>query len=91
MDSAEKTWGNSPSLATIVKLKNDLPTYPVVIMAVPKKKMSKARSRRRYAGWLRKADAQAAKAMSLGRSILTQRNSSFYYPNAAADEADEES
>lgn len=59
-------------------------------MAVPKKKTSKMRGRRRYANWLHKANAQAARAMSLGRSILTERNTGFYYPKSEDDEAEEE-
>jgi large subunit ribosomal protein L32 len=58
-------------------------------MATPKKKTSKSRSRMRYAVWSRKAVLQAQKAMSLGRSILSQRNTGFYYPTEEAEESEE--
>ncbi|MDX2271469.1 MAG: 50S ribosomal protein L32 [Cyanobacteriota bacterium] len=51
-------------------------------MAAPKKKMSKSRSRMRYAGWVRKANIQAQRALTIGRSILSQNNTGFYYPKA---------
>ncbi|NJK62851.1 MAG: 50S ribosomal protein L32 [Synechococcaceae cyanobacterium SM2_3_1] len=54
-------------------------------MAQPKKKTSKAKSRSRHANWLRKANLQAERAMSLGRSILTERAAGFYYPRAEED------
>ncbi|MEN9205002.1 MAG: 50S ribosomal protein L32 [Thermostichales cyanobacterium SZTDM-1c_bins_54] len=50
-------------------------------MAVPKKKHSKARSRRHYAVWKAKIGQHAQKAYSLGKAILSQRNTSFYYPS----------
>ena len=56
-------------------------------MAVPKKKTSKAKRDQRRANWKRKAVAQAQKALSLGKSILTGR-SHFYYP--ATDEDDDD-
>ncbi len=59
-------------------------------MAVPKKKTSKSRSRMRYATWTRKAKIQAQRAMTIGRSILTGRNTGFYYPNAKKEEDEEE-
>jgi large subunit ribosomal protein L32 len=54
-------------------------------MAQPKKKTSKAKSRSRHANWLRKANLQAERAISLGRSILTERATGFYYPKAEED------
>ncbi|MEN9216319.1 MAG: 50S ribosomal protein L32 [Gloeomargarita sp. HHBFW_bins_162] len=57
-------------------------------MAVPKKKTSKARSRRRKAVWKREALFEARKALSLAKSILTGRSRSFYYP-PAEEETDE--
>ncbi|GAB4210643.1 MAG: 50S ribosomal protein L32 [Synechococcales cyanobacterium] len=57
-------------------------------MAVPKKKHSKARSRRHYAVWKAKISQHAQKAMSLGKAILSQRNTSFYYPEE--EKADDE-
>jgi large subunit ribosomal protein L32 len=48
-------------------------------MAVPKKKTSKSKRDSRRATWRRKAEVQAQKAISLGKSILTGR-STFVYP-----------
>lgn len=59
------------------------------IMAVPKKKTSKAKRDQRRATWRRKAALQAQKALSLGKSILSGR-STFVYPSKDEDE-DEES
>ncbi len=59
-------------------------------MAVPKKKTSKSRSRKRYATWTHKATLQAQRAMTIGRSILTGHNTGFYYPDAKSEEEDEE-
>lgn len=58
-------------------------------MAVPKKKTSKSKRDKRRATWRRKAELQAQKALSLGKSILTGR-SKFVYPSPEAEE-DEES
>jgi large subunit ribosomal protein L32 len=55
-------------------------------MAVPKKKTSKSKRDKRKATWKRKAAVQAQKALSLGKSILTNR-STFVYPQ---DEEEEE-
>jgi large subunit ribosomal protein L32 len=59
-------------------------------MPVPKKKTSKARSRRRYAVWLAKAKIHAQQAMTIGRAILSGRNTSFYYPKAKSEEEEGE-
>jgi large subunit ribosomal protein L32 len=59
-------------------------------MAVPKKKTSKQKSRSRKATWKRKAALQAERALSLGKSILTNRNTGFVYPLAEAVDEDEE-
>jgi large subunit ribosomal protein L32 len=48
-------------------------------MAVPKKKTSNSKRDKRRANWRRKAALQAQKALSLGKSILTGRSSSFVY------------
>jgi large subunit ribosomal protein L32 len=56
-------------------------------MAVPKKKTSKSRRDSRRATWRKQAERQAAKALSLGKSILTGR-STFVYPQP--DEEEEE-
>jgi large subunit ribosomal protein L32 len=56
-------------------------------MAVPKKKTSKSKRDMRKATWKRKASVAAQKALSLGKSVLTGRSSSFVYPQ---DEEEEE-
>ncbi|MBD1911563.1 MULTISPECIES: 50S ribosomal protein L32 [unclassified Leptolyngbya] len=57
-------------------------------MAVPKKKTSKSKRDQRRATWRRKAELQAKRALSLGKSVLTGRSSSFVYPTD--EEEDEE-
>lgn len=59
-------------------------------MAVPKKKTSKSKRDKRKATWKRKAFFEAQKALSLGKSILTQRSGSFVYPGNEEEEAEEE-
>ena len=59
-------------------------------MAVPKKKTSKSKRDSRRATWRRKAQLQAQKALSLGKSILTGR-SKFVYPSKEEEEEGEES
>ncbi|NCJ05784.1 50S ribosomal protein L32 [Synechococcales cyanobacterium C] len=56
-------------------------------MAVPKKKTSKSKRDSRRSHWNRQARAQAQKALSLGKSILTGQAQGFYYP---IDEDDED-
>jgi large subunit ribosomal protein L32 len=58
-------------------------------MAVPKKKTSKSRRDIRKAAWKRKAAVAAAKALSLGKSILTGNNTGFIYPSPDGDETEE--
>lgn len=58
-------------------------------MAVPKKRTSKARKRARKAVWKGKAAAEAEKALSLGKSVLSGR-SSFIYPTEEDEEDDQE-
>lgn len=58
-------------------------------MACPKKKTSNAKRDQRRATWVRKADIQAARALSLGKSVLTGRAKGFVYPPTAATEEDE--
>ncbi|MBF2064791.1 MAG: 50S ribosomal protein L32 [Calothrix sp. C42_A2020_038] len=57
-------------------------------MAVPKKKTSKSKRDSRRATWRRKAEVQAQKAISLGKSILTGR-STFVYPTDEEEEDEE--
>ncbi|HEY9814354.1 MAG: 50S ribosomal protein L32 [Synechococcales cyanobacterium K44_A2020_017] len=59
-------------------------------MAVPKKKTSKSKRSMRRATWKRKAEKQAQRALSLGKSILTGRAKGFYYPENADDEDEDE-
>ena len=58
-------------------------------MAVPKKKTSKSKRNKRRSHWKRKAELEAQKAISLGKSILTGRSNSFIYPEDE-EEDDEE-
>ena len=58
-------------------------------MAVPKKKTSKQKRDQRRATWKRTAALQAKKALSLGKSVLTGRSTSFIYPTAEEDEAED--
>lgn len=56
-------------------------------MAAPKKKTSKSKRDMRRATWKRQAALQAKKAMSLGKSVLTNRSKSFVYqPDEVEDD-----
>jgi large subunit ribosomal protein L32 len=55
-------------------------------MAAPKKKTSKSKRDMRRATWRRKAALQAQRALSLGKSVLTGRSTSFVYPQPEEDE-----
>ncbi len=57
-------------------------------MAVPKKKTSKSKRDKRRATWVNKAAIQAKKALSLGKSVLTGRSTSFVYPQPDEDAAE---
>nr|QCI05622.1 ribosomal protein L32 [Cryptopleura ramosa] len=48
-------------------------------MAVPKKRTSKAKSRKAH--WKRKAFFMSKKSLSLAKSILTGKSNSFIYLN----------
>ena len=50
-------------------------------MAVPKKRTSKSKKNSRLANWTNKADIQAKKALSLAKSILTGKSTSFISSN----------
>ena len=58
-------------------------------MAVPKKKTSKSKRDKRRATWRNKAAIQAKKALSLGKSVLTGRSTSFVYPQPDEEDAAE--
>lgn len=59
-------------------------------MAVPKKKTSKSKRNHRRANWKRKAALEAQKALSLGKSVLTNRSASFVYPSDEDEEEEDE-
>jgi large subunit ribosomal protein L32 len=49
------------------------------IMAVPKKRTSKAKKNARKANWKKKADKAAQKSLSLAKSLLKGKTTSFLY------------
>ena len=56
-------------------------------MAVPKKKTSKGKRNQRHAHWKAKAGVAAAKALSIGKAVLSGKAQGFIYP--IAEEIDE--
>ena len=67
------------------------PRAAVVLMAVPKSRTSKKKTRQRKANWFAKADLQRERALTLGRSVLSGSASSFIYnPEADDDDDDDE-
>ena len=48
-------------------------------MAVPKKRTSKAKTRARKANWKRKSFTAAQKSLSLAKSMLRGKTTSFVY------------
>lgn len=58
-------------------------------MAVPKKRTSKMKTRSRFATWMRKSDKQAERAMSLAKSVLSGKQTSFIYNTEQSSDADE--
>nr|YP_009496472.1 ribosomal protein L32 [Attheya longicornis]AWT39185.1 ribosomal protein L32 [Attheya longicornis] len=48
-------------------------------MAVPKKRTSKAKKNARKANWKKKADKAAQKSLSLAKSLLKGKTTSFLY------------
>nr|YP_009297263.1 ribosomal protein L32 [Porphyridium sordidum]AOM66606.1 ribosomal protein L32 [Porphyridium sordidum] len=48
-------------------------------MAVPKKRTSKSKKNSRKANWKNKVKKAATKAISLGKSIMSGKESSFIY------------
>ena len=73
----------SPSLSTLVAA----PRAAVVLMAVPKSRTSKKKTRQRKANWFAKANIQRERALTLGRSVLSEGEGSFIYN---PDEEDDE-
>ena len=55
-------------------------------MAVPKKRTSKAKKNARKANWKRKASKAAQKSLSLAKSILRGKTTSFVYSLSIEDE-----
>ncbi|MEB3294760.1 MAG: 50S ribosomal protein L32 [Synechococcales bacterium] len=55
-------------------------------MACPKKKTSNGKRDQRRATWKRKANLQAQRAMSIGKSVLTGRAKGFVYSGTSEDE-----
>jgi len=49
-------------------------------MAVPKKKTSKGKRNQRHAHWKAKAGVAAAKALSIGKAVLSGKAQGFVYP-----------
>jgi len=63
----------------------------VVLMAVPKSRTSKKKTRQRKANWFAKANIQRERALTLGRSVLSEGEGSFIYnPDEADDDDDDE-
>jgi large subunit ribosomal protein L32 len=58
-------------------------------MAVPKKRTSKAKKNARKANWRRKASQAAKKSLSLAKSILRGKTTSFLYNLSIKDVKDE--
>ena len=48
-------------------------------MAVPKKRTSKTKRKSRFANWSHKAELQAKRALSLAKSVLQGKPTSFIY------------
>ncbi|CAI5948390.1 unnamed protein product [Closterium sp. NIES-53] len=66
----------------------------LVVMAVPKKRTSRTKTKVRRAVWKAQARDEALKALSLAKSVLTGRSKSFIYvqnekKNAAEEGTDE--
>jgi large subunit ribosomal protein L32 len=55
-------------------------------MAVPKKRTSKSKKNARKANWKRKASRAAQKSLSLAKSMLRGKTTSFVYSISIEDE-----
>ena len=63
----------------------------VVMMAVPKSRTSKKKTRQRKANWFAKANIQRERALTLGRSVLSEGEGSFIYnPDEEDDDEDDD-
>jgi len=58
-------------------------------MAGPKKKTSKGKRNQRHAHWKAKAGVAAAKALSIGKAVLSGKAQGFVYPIAEDEDNDE--
>ena len=77
----------SPSLSTLIAA----PRAAVVLMAVPKSRTSKKKTRQRKANWFAKANIQRERALTLGRSVLSEGEGSFIYnPDEEDDDEDDD-
>ena len=77
----------NPSLSTLVTA----PRAAVGLMAVPKSRTSKKKTRQRKANWFAKANIQRERALTLGRSVLSEGEGSFIYnPDEEDDDEDDE-
>ena len=77
----------APSLSTLVAA----PRAAVVLMAVPKSRTSKKKTRQRKANWFAKANIQRERALTLGRSVLSEGEGSFIYnPDEEDDDEDDD-
>merc|ERR1719160_2153874 len=59
-------------------------------MAVPKSRTSKKKTRQRKANWFAKANIQRERALTLGRSVLSEGEGSFIYNPDEEDDDDDE-
>ena len=55
-------------------------------MAVPKKRTSKSKKNMRKANWKSQARLAANKALSIGKSVLSQSSHSFVHPGNEEEE-----
>ena len=77
----------APSLSTLIAA----PRAAVVLMAVPKSRTSKKKTRQRKANWFAKANIQRERALTLGRSVLSEGEGSFIYnPDEEDDDEDDD-
>ena len=61
------------------------------MMAVPKSRTSKKKTRQRKANWFAKANIQRERALTLGRSVLSEGEGSFIYnPDEEDDDEDDD-
>jgi len=53
----------------------------VPVCAVPKKKKAKRQTRNKRARWYEEANQEAERALSLAKSVLSGKSTSFLYPS----------